>query len=101
MKVVLYARVSSERQAEKDLSIAAQLKALREYTERNGHVVVREFVDEAETGRSISKRPAFREMVALASVVSQRQLYKRPPFGQERGTLSRYYGDTTLVSCHT
>lgn len=65
MKVVLYARVSSEKQ-DVDLSISAQLKALREYAERNGHVIVREFVDEAESGRSISKRPAFREMVSLA-----------------------------------
>ena len=31
MRVVLYARVSSERQVEKDLSISAQLKALRKY----------------------------------------------------------------------
>ena len=65
MKVALYARVSSEAQ-DVSLSIGAQFKALREFAERNGHVVVREFVDEAETGRSISKRPAFREMVALA-----------------------------------
>jgi site-specific DNA recombinase len=65
MKVALYARVSSEAQ-DVSLSISAQLKALREYAERNGHVIVREFVDEAESGRSISKRPAFREMVSLA-----------------------------------
>ena len=65
MKVALYARVSSEAQ-DVSLSISAQLKALREYAERNGHVVIREFVDEAETGRSISKRLAFREMVSLA-----------------------------------
>jgi DNA invertase Pin-like site-specific DNA recombinase len=31
MKVALYARVSSEQQAEKDLSIPAQLKALNNY----------------------------------------------------------------------
>jgi len=65
MKVGLYARVSSETQ-DVSLSISAQLKALREYAERNGYLVVREFVDEAETGRSILKRPAFREMVSVA-----------------------------------
>ena len=64
MKVAIYARVSSDRQ-DVDLSISAQLKALREYTVRNGYTVVREFVDEAETGRS-SMRPAFREMISLA-----------------------------------
>jgi DNA invertase Pin-like site-specific DNA recombinase len=36
MKVVLYARVSSEKQ-DVDLSISAQLKALRDYASRNGY----------------------------------------------------------------
>jgi len=63
-RAAIYARVSSDRQ-DVDLSISAQLKALREYAARNGYTVVREFVDEAETGRS-SMRPAFREMVSLA-----------------------------------
>ena len=64
MKAVTYARVSSEKQ-DVDLSISAQLKGLREYAARNGHVIVREFVDEAESGRT-ADRPAFREMVAMA-----------------------------------
>ena len=67
MKVALYARVSSERQAEKELSIPAQLKSLREYATKNGHAIVREFVDEAESGRT-SNRPAFREMIGLTRV---------------------------------
>ena len=65
MKVVLYARVSSERQAEKDLSIASQLKALRKYALEKGWEVYKEFVDEAESARS-ANRPAFKEMIALA-----------------------------------
>lgn len=59
MKVAIYARVSSERQ-DVDLSISAQLKALREYASRNGHCVVKEYVDEAEadapsTGLALSR----------------------------------------------
>ena len=65
MNVALYVRVSSEKQAEKDLSIPAQLKALREYAKRNEHVIVREFVDEAESART-SNRPAFQEMISLS-----------------------------------
>ena len=42
----LYARVSSDRQ-DVDLSIAAQLRALRDYAERNDYLVAREYVDEA------------------------------------------------------
>ncbi len=65
MKTVLYARVSSEKQAEKDLSIPAQLKALRKYAIKRGWDVVREVGDEAESART-ANRPAFQEMIALA-----------------------------------
>ena len=57
----LYARVSSDRQ-DVDLSVAAQLRALREYAKANGYSVAREYVDEAESGR-IADRPQFREMI--------------------------------------
>ena len=57
----LYARVSSDRQ-DVDLSVAAQLRALREYAKANGYSVVREYVDEAESGR-IADRPQFRKMI--------------------------------------
>jgi site-specific DNA recombinase len=70
-KVALYARVSSDAQ-DVSLSIGAQLKALREYAKQHGYTVVREFVDEAESGRT-SARPAFREMIALTKT-------KEPPF---------------------
>ena len=57
----LYARVSSDRQ-DVDLSVAAQMRALRDYAERNGYSVPREYVDEAESGR-IADRPQFRRML--------------------------------------
>ena len=57
----LYARVSSDRQ-DVDLSVAAQLRALRDYAEKNGYVVAREYVDEAESGR-VADRPQFRRML--------------------------------------
>ena len=57
----LYARVSSERQ-DVDLSVAAQLRALRDYAEKNGYLVVREYIDEAESGRA-ANRPQFRRML--------------------------------------
>jgi site-specific DNA recombinase len=65
MRVVLYARVSSTRQAEKELSIAAQLKALRNYAQDRGWEIYKEFVDEAKSGRS-TNRPDFRRMIAFA-----------------------------------
>ena len=51
----LYARVSSDRQ-DVDLSVAAQLRALRDFAGRNGYVVAREYIDEAESGR-VADRP--------------------------------------------
>jgi len=61
----LYARVSSDRQ-DVDLSVAAQLRALRDYARENGYVVAREYVDEAESGR-VDDRPKFQEMIETAS----------------------------------
>ncbi|MDE2896575.1 MAG: recombinase family protein, partial [Chloroflexota bacterium] len=61
----LYARVSSDRQ-DVDLSVAAQLRALRDYAERNGYVVAREYIDEAESGR-VADRPQFTKMLDEAA----------------------------------
>ncbi len=61
----LYARVSSERQ-DVDLSVSAQLRALKDYARANGYSVAREYVDEAESGR-VADRPQFREMIEEGS----------------------------------
>ena len=61
----LYARVSSDRQ-DVDLSVSAQLRALKEYAKSNGYSVAREYVDEAESGR-VADRPQFREMIEEGS----------------------------------
>ncbi len=61
----LYARVSSDRQ-DVDLSVSAQLRALKDYAKANGYSVAREYVDEAESGR-VADRPQFREMIEEGS----------------------------------
>ena len=61
----LYARVSSDRQ-DVDLSVSAQLRALKDYAKANGYLVAREYVDEAESGR-VADRPQFREMIEEGS----------------------------------
>jgi site-specific DNA recombinase len=63
MNTAIYARVSSDSQ-DVDLSISAQLRALRDFALKHGYTVVKEYVDEAESGRT-ALRPAFREMVTL------------------------------------
>ena len=57
----LYARVSSDRQ-DVDLSVSAQLRALRDYADKNDYEIVREYVDEAESGR-VMNRPEFQKML--------------------------------------
>ena len=61
----LYARVSSDRQ-DVDLSVSAQLRALKEYAKANDYSVAREYIDEAESGR-VANRPQFREMIEEGS----------------------------------
>ena len=61
----LYARVSSDKQ-DVDLSVSAQLRALKDYARANGYSVAREYVDEAESGR-VADRPQFREMIEEGS----------------------------------
>ncbi len=61
----LYARMSSDRQ-DVDLSVSAQLRALRDYAKANGYSVAREYVDEAESGR-VADRPEFRKMIEEGS----------------------------------
>lgn len=62
MNVLLYARVSSHKQAEKDLSIGAQLRALRGFAHEQGWTVAGEFVDKAVSGRT-ANRPGLRKML--------------------------------------
>ena len=65
MRVAIYARVSSTRQAEKELSIPAQLKALRKYALGQEWNIVAEYLDEAQSART-ADRPAFQEMIDAA-----------------------------------
>ena len=48
-----------------DLSVSGQLRALRDFAEKNGRLAVCEYVDEAISGR-IANRPKFREMLDAA-----------------------------------
>lgn len=59
--VVLYARVSTERQFRKDLSIPDQLQRMRAYCEAHGYVILEEYVEEGRSA-TIDSRPIFQEM---------------------------------------
>nr|BDD44589.1 integrase [bacterium] len=63
MKVALYARVSSDQQAEKHNSIPSQLRLLHEYALKRNMEVYKEYIDEAASALS-TDRPAFLEMIS-------------------------------------
>ena len=56
----VYARFSSERQREE--SIDAQLRAIREYCQRENILIVQEFCDRAKSATT-DRRPAFQSMI--------------------------------------
>ncbi len=58
---VIYARYSSNNQREE--SIDAQLRACKEYAERNGYIIIDTYCDSAKSGTS-AEREAFQKMIA-------------------------------------
>jgi site-specific DNA recombinase len=54
MKVVLYARVSTERQAERG-TIGSQLAVLREHVASAGHELISEYVDDGHSGARLDR----------------------------------------------
>lgn len=55
-RVALYARVSTEEQAEQGYSIEAQRAVIKEHCQRYNKVLVEEYVDAGVSGKEISKR---------------------------------------------
>lgn len=60
---VIYARVSTDRQAEEGLSLDTQEKVCRKYAETNGLNVLGVFRDEGRTGTNMN-RPALQELIS-------------------------------------
>lgn len=64
MRVFLYERVSSEEQVKHGYSLDAQDEALREFCERNNHVILGVYRDEGISGRKpYTKRPAMVQLL--------------------------------------
>jgi DNA invertase Pin-like site-specific DNA recombinase len=62
MNCLLYARVSTDKQAQKDLSIPAQISAMKEYAKRNSWRVVGHFIDEGESAKT-TDRPELKRLI--------------------------------------
>ncbi len=62
MQAALYARVSTPRQFENNLSHPDQLAQMRRWCEQNGHTVVKEYVEPGDSATD-DKRPVFQDMI--------------------------------------
>jgi DNA invertase Pin-like site-specific DNA recombinase len=62
MHCLLYARVSTDKQAEKDLSIPAQLQIMREHARKQGWSVIGQYIDEGESART-ADRPELKRLL--------------------------------------
>ncbi|MCK8826086.1 recombinase family protein [Fuchsiella alkaliacetigena] len=61
-KAVIYARVSTTKQAEEGSSIEAQIKQLQNYAVENNYDVIERYVDRGESART-ADRPEFQRMI--------------------------------------
>lgn len=64
LRVALYARVSTRKQADKEIPIDSQLKEMRSYAQSQGWKVVAEFLEKGESART-DKRDEFQRMVNM------------------------------------
>lgn len=67
MVAALYARVSTVKQAEKDLSIPDQLRQMRDWCKRNGYSVAKEYIEPGASATD-DRRPQFQQMIADATI---------------------------------
>jgi site-specific DNA recombinase len=65
MRVALYARVSTTRQADNDLSIPDQLRQMRDWCKANSATVVQDYVEPGASATD-DKRPVFQQMIGDA-----------------------------------
>ncbi|CAA6606404.1 Resolvase domain [Rhodospirillaceae bacterium LM-1] len=65
MAVALYARVSTARQAEKDLSIPDQLRQMQDWAKAHGMSIAKEYVEPGASATD-DRRPVFQQMIADA-----------------------------------
>ena len=62
MNCLLYARVSTDKQAQKELSIPAQIDAMKEYAKRKGWHIVGHFIDQGESAKT-TNRPELKRLI--------------------------------------
>lgn len=62
MRVALYMRCSTEKQADAK-SIALQEEALKKYCDYAKYKIIEKYIDEAKSGKDVAERPAFQKLM--------------------------------------
>ena len=89
---VIYVRVSTDEQAEKGLSIPAQIQACEKYAKDRGILIARTFRDEGESAKT-SDRPGFQEMIAYVKASKEAKaviVYDTSRFARNRYDAALY-----------
>lgn len=66
MKIAIYVRVSTEEQAKKGVSLAAQEESLKSYCKTYGYEIYKVYRDKGKSAKDIKGRPAMRQLLADA-----------------------------------
>ena len=87
---VIYARYSCDRQTEN--SILGQVRECRQYAERQGINIINIYKDEAISGRTATKRPAFMKMIhdSYGHLFDCVIVWKGDRFARNRADASKY-----------
>lgn len=87
MRIIGYCRYSSDNQRAE--SIDAQIRAITEYAEREGHTIVRFFCDEARSATT-DNRPQFQEMMNHLEECDAIAVHKLDRFSRDRYDSAHY-----------
>lgn len=100
MRVAIYARVSTQEQADEEVPIAAQVRECTDYALAKGWTVVAVFKDEGISGHT-DARPGFQEMIASAKQQPKPFWAIRPDPGYtEQQAPQGSYGKAASIEVH-
>jgi len=70
MNCIIYARVSTDKQAEHDLSIPAQLQAMRDHARQRDWTVISEYIEPGASAKT-TKRPELQRLLACVRDINE------------------------------
>jgi len=97
MDVVIYARVSTGKQVENDLSIPDQLRQMREWCKAHHHRLVSEYVEAGATATD-DRRPVFQQMIGEMRLSPLRRLKPSSSIASPGSSAMRWSSGSMSVS---